>query len=164
RPPDARRAAGARRAASLDCQRAGKGAADWIRSRRTGRPACAVGQRSLHRLFPGVSRTRPHSHGVYASRQDSPAADPVVRRSHAVPCHHRSRARRARRVGDAAGTLMLRGAIVGFGHVARFGHWPAYASTPDARIVAVVDRTASGRELAAGLSPAPATFATLADL
>jgi predicted dehydrogenase len=59
---------------------------------------------------------------------------------------------------------MLRGAIVGFGQVARFGHWPAYAALPDARIVAVVDRTPSRRELAASLSPALATFATIADL
>jgi predicted dehydrogenase len=59
---------------------------------------------------------------------------------------------------------MLRGAIVGFGEVARFGHWPAYASSREAQIIAVVDRTAGRRELARGLSPPPATYATLAAL
>src|SRR5687768_12932080 len=54
----------------------------------------------------------------------------------------------------------LNGAIIGFGEVARNGHWPAYAVNPDMKIVAVVDRTAERRELAARLSPGVATFAT----
>ena len=58
----------------------------------------------------------------------------------------------------------LSGAIVGFGEVARHGHWPAYARSRDAAIVAVVDRTAERRALAASLLPSVATFATLDDL
>jgi len=37
---------------------------------------------------------------------------------------------------------VLRGAIIGFGAVAANGHRPAYAQSRDAKIVAVVDRTA----------------------
>jgi predicted dehydrogenase len=56
---------------------------------------------------------------------------------------------------------MLRGAIVGFGEVARNGHWPAYASGAQATIAAVVDRSADRRELAARLCPGAITCATL---
>lgn len=59
---------------------------------------------------------------------------------------------------------MLRGALVGFGEVARYGHWPAWAAQADARIVAVVDRTRERRAVAASLTPSIATFATLDDL
>jgi predicted dehydrogenase len=59
---------------------------------------------------------------------------------------------------------MLKGAIIGFGEVARNGHWPAYDSNPDIRIVAVVDRTADRRELAAELSPGIATFSRFEDV
>jgi predicted dehydrogenase len=59
---------------------------------------------------------------------------------------------------------MLRGAIVGFGEVARNGHWPAYAESSDAAIVAVVDRTVQRRALAARLAPSMPTYATLDDL
>jgi predicted dehydrogenase len=53
---------------------------------------------------------------------------------------------------------MLRGAIIGFGEVASNGHWPAYRSSPEAKLVAVVDRSAARRDLAAALSPGIATF------
>lgn len=59
---------------------------------------------------------------------------------------------------------MLRGAIIGFGHVARHGHWPAYVKFPDAKIVAVVDRTEARRQAARELQPGVATFATTEDL
>ncbi|HKT81745.1 MAG TPA: Gfo/Idh/MocA family oxidoreductase [Vicinamibacterales bacterium] len=59
---------------------------------------------------------------------------------------------------------MLRGAIIGFGEVARHGHWPAWANCPDARIVAVVDRSESRRQLATELDDRVAAFATFADL
>ena len=59
---------------------------------------------------------------------------------------------------------MLKGAIVGFGEVARHGHWPAYASSDEVEIVAVVDRTAARRDLALRLLPRVATFATFDDL
>ena len=61
-------------------------------------------------------------------------------------------------------TTKLRGAIVGFGEVARHGHWPAYAASDAAEIVAVVDRTASRRELARELAPAVVTCATFEEL
>ncbi len=48
---------------------------------------------------------------------------------------------------------MLNGAIVGFGEVARHGHWPAYAASDAFTIVAVVDRSESRRTLAKSLSP-----------
>lgn len=59
---------------------------------------------------------------------------------------------------------MLRGAIIGFGEVARNGHWPAYAESREAQIVAVVDRTEKRRNAARELQPGIATFATLAEL
>lgn len=59
---------------------------------------------------------------------------------------------------------MLRGAIIGFGEVARHGHWPAYAESRDAKIVAVVDRTDERRNAARESLPGIATFATIEDL
>jgi predicted dehydrogenase len=47
---------------------------------------------------------------------------------------------------------MLRGAIVGFGNVAQFGHWPAYQTNPEANIVAVVDSSVERRAIARQLS------------
>jgi predicted dehydrogenase len=43
---------------------------------------------------------------------------------------------------------MLRGAIIGFGDVARNGHWPAYAVSAEAQIAAIVERNAKRRHLA----------------
>jgi predicted dehydrogenase len=59
---------------------------------------------------------------------------------------------------------VLKGAIIGFGEVARHGHWPAYAVSPDTQIVAVVDRTAERRKLARQLLPEIATFSTIEEL
>jgi predicted dehydrogenase len=59
---------------------------------------------------------------------------------------------------------MLKGAIVGFGEVARHGHWPAFAESRDAAIVAVVDRTAERRALAASLGGSVSTHETIEDL
>jgi predicted dehydrogenase len=59
---------------------------------------------------------------------------------------------------------MLKGALVGFGGVAQHGHWPAYATSGDAAIVAVVDRTAERRAIAASLAPSMPTYATLDEL
>lgn len=60
--------------------------------------------------------------------------------------------------------MALRGALVGFGEVARNGHWPAWAVHGEARIAAVVDRTPERRALATSLAPSTAAFATLDDL
>ena len=56
---------------------------------------------------------------------------------------------------------MMHGAIVGFGEVARHGHWPAYQNSRDLRIVAVVDPADTRRALAAQIIPGVRTYATL---
>jgi predicted dehydrogenase len=59
---------------------------------------------------------------------------------------------------------VLRGAIIGFGAVAANGHWPAYAESKEAEIVAVVDRTAARRDAARKSIGAGSTFATIEEL
>lgn len=59
---------------------------------------------------------------------------------------------------------MLRGLILGFGEVARHGHWPAYQRCSDVEIVAIADRSAERRAVAASLMPGVRTFASLADV
>src|SRR3954469_24689617 len=59
---------------------------------------------------------------------------------------------------------MLKGAIIGFGEVARNGHWPAYERAVDAEIIAVVERRRERRNMAASLRPGLQTFETVADL
>jgi predicted dehydrogenase len=59
---------------------------------------------------------------------------------------------------------VLRGAIIGFGEVARHGHWPAYAESREAQIVAVVDRTEERRQAARESLPGAATFSTMEEL
>jgi predicted dehydrogenase len=59
---------------------------------------------------------------------------------------------------------VLRSAIIGFGEVARNGHWPAYRDSREAKIVAVVDRTEARRQAARELQPGLATFATIEEL
>jgi predicted dehydrogenase len=67
-------------------------------------------------------------------------------------------------MSDREGSGVLRGAIIGFGEVARNGHWPAYAKSHDVKIVAVVDRTEERRKTARESLPGFATFATIEDL
>jgi predicted dehydrogenase len=57
-----------------------------------------------------------------------------------------------------------RGAIIGFGAVAENGHWPGYAQSSEAKIVAVVDRSESRRGIAQKLIPGATTFATIDEL
>jgi predicted dehydrogenase len=59
---------------------------------------------------------------------------------------------------------VLRGAIIGFGEVARYGHWPAYAESREAKILAVVDRTEERRRIARESLSGVATFATIEEL
>ena len=59
---------------------------------------------------------------------------------------------------------MLRGAIIGFGAVAANGHWPGYAQSSDAKIVAVVDRTGQRRQAARESIPGVETFGTIDEL
>src|SRR5437763_15123910 len=60
--------------------------------------------------------------------------------------------------------MPLRGAIVGFGEVARHGHWPAYARCSAVSVAAVIDRTTERRALAQSLIPGVATFATIEEM
>jgi predicted dehydrogenase len=59
---------------------------------------------------------------------------------------------------------MLTGAIVGFGNVAQFGHWPAYIDNPLVRIAAIVDTSAERRAAATALDSSLRTFASLGEL
>jgi predicted dehydrogenase len=59
---------------------------------------------------------------------------------------------------------VLRGAIIGFGAVAANGHWPAYAKSSEAKIVAVVDRTETRRATARESIPGVATFGRIDEL
>ncbi|HMJ04856.1 MAG TPA: Gfo/Idh/MocA family oxidoreductase [Chthoniobacterales bacterium] len=59
---------------------------------------------------------------------------------------------------------MLRGAIVGFGNVAQFGHWPGYVASDEVEIVAVVDASAARRQSAASLRPSLDLFASLGEI
>lgn len=59
---------------------------------------------------------------------------------------------------------MLSGAIIGFGEVARHGHWPAYAGSREAKIVAVVDRREERRTVARESMPGITTFSTIEEL
>ena len=47
----------------------------------------------------------------------------------------------------------LQGAIIGFGNIAERGHWPTYAQSPEAEIVAVMDPSAARQKAAKALSP-----------
>src|ERR1700686_3495630 len=47
----------------------------------------------------------------------------------------------------------LKGAMIGFGNVAAYGHWPAYAESKDFEIVAVVDPSPERRKVALQLRP-----------
>ncbi len=59
---------------------------------------------------------------------------------------------------------MLHGAIIGFGEVARHGHWPAYRNARDVEIVAVVDPGEERRALAQKLIPEATVLTTLNEL
>ncbi len=58
----------------------------------------------------------------------------------------------------------MKGAIIGFGEVARHGHWPAYRASGDLSIVAVVERNAERRRLARSLSPDLRTYGSVGEL
>ena len=59
---------------------------------------------------------------------------------------------------------MLRGAIVGFGNVAQFGHWPGYAAGDEAEIVAVVDAAPERRKAALALRPSLGQFNSISEI
>ncbi|MGZ5001560.1 MAG: Gfo/Idh/MocA family protein [Chthoniobacterales bacterium] len=59
---------------------------------------------------------------------------------------------------------MLRGALVGFGNVAQFGHWPGYAASKEVEIVAVVDASKERRAAAKSLNDSLGIFDSLGDI
>ena len=94
---------------------------------------------------------------------------PRVRVSSAAYFVSRAGPVRSRDYRSSAGTIrsglgVLRGAIIGFGAVAANGHWPAYAESGEAKIVAVVDRTEARRNAARASLPGIKTFATMSEL
>jgi len=58
----------------------------------------------------------------------------------------------------------LKGAIIGFGNIAQFGHWPSYAASPDVNIVAVMDPAPARQEAANALKPDLHAYGTVDDL
>jgi predicted dehydrogenase len=58
----------------------------------------------------------------------------------------------------------LKGALIGFGNVAAYGHWPAYLESKDFEIVAVVDPSPERLKVAKQLRPDMITFASYDDL
>ncbi len=58
----------------------------------------------------------------------------------------------------------LRGAFIGFGNIAQFGHWPSYAKSSEAEIVAVMDPSAARQEAAKTLKPDLHVYGSADDL
>ena len=58
----------------------------------------------------------------------------------------------------------LKGAFIGFGNIAQFGHWPGYAASPDAEIIAVMDPSPARQEAARQLNPGFHLYGTVEDL
>lgn len=58
----------------------------------------------------------------------------------------------------------LRGAIIGFGNIAEFGHWPTYAKSADVEIVAVMDPSPARQEAAKVLKPDLRTYGDMTTL
>src|SRR6267142_313939 len=58
----------------------------------------------------------------------------------------------------------LKGAFIGFGNIAELGHWPTYAQTPDAEIVAIMDPSSARQAVAQKLNPAIRCYASTQDL
>jgi predicted dehydrogenase len=58
----------------------------------------------------------------------------------------------------------LRGAFIGFGKIAELGHWPSYATSAEAEIVAVVDPSPQRQQAAKALRPGLKTYSTVDEL
>ncbi len=58
----------------------------------------------------------------------------------------------------------LQGAFIGFGNIAERGHWPTYARSPEAEIVAVMDPSPARQKAAKALSPQIRAYASIDDL
>src|SRR5205807_3335047 len=114
------------------------------------RPHLVTRDGRAHRRRSG-STDRPTRPGRVRSR-------PVAGwRAFAERRRHLALGRRARADDES---LMLKGAIIGFGQAAQHGHWPAYTASRQLSIAAVVDRTPQRREAAARLLPSVRTYAS----
>jgi len=58
----------------------------------------------------------------------------------------------------------LRGAFIGFGKIAELGHWPSYAASREAEIVAVMDPSPERQKIAEALSPNLHAYGYMDDL
>ena len=58
----------------------------------------------------------------------------------------------------------LRGAFIGFGKIAELGHWPSYATSAEAEIVAVMDPAPERQQAAKALILGLKTYSTVDDL
>ena len=58
----------------------------------------------------------------------------------------------------------LKGAFIGFGNIAEFGHWPSYAASPEVEIIAVMDPSSARQEAAKKLNPSMRAYGTVEDL
>lgn len=58
----------------------------------------------------------------------------------------------------------LQGAFIGFGNIAQLGHWPSYAASQDAEIIAVMDPSPARRVAAKALRPDMQVFESLEDM
>lgn len=58
----------------------------------------------------------------------------------------------------------LQGAFIGFGNIAEHGHWPSYAKSSDAEIVAVMDPSPARQEAAKALKSDLRTYSSVEDL
>src|SRR5262249_31393289 len=58
----------------------------------------------------------------------------------------------------------LKGAFIGFGNIAELGHYPSYAASSEAEIVAVMEPSPPRQNAAQPLSPAIRVYSSLEDL
>jgi predicted dehydrogenase len=60
--------------------------------------------------------------------------------------------------------MKLQGAFIGFGKIAELGHWPSYAKSPDAEIVAILDPSPARQRAAKALKPDWRIYGSLEEL
>jgi predicted dehydrogenase len=58
----------------------------------------------------------------------------------------------------------LKGAFIGFGNIAQFGHWPNYAASTDTEIIAIMDPSLARQEAAKRLKPGLHVYGTVEEL
>ena len=58
----------------------------------------------------------------------------------------------------------LQGAFIGFGNIAELGHWPSYADSTEAEIVAIMDPSPKRQAAAKALNPALRVYGTVEEM